>query len=58
MRPSRWSGRLSEELLSGSKDGLLIGTDFDLRDGFDGYGYALFCVEVLLRGYVKAHEFE
>ena len=47
-----------EELLGRGEDGLFVGADFDLCDGFDGYGYALFGVEVLLRGYVEAHELE
>ena len=51
-------GGLGEELLGGGEDGLFVGADFDLRDGFDGDGYALLGVEVLLRGYVEAHELE
>ena len=51
-------GRLGEELLGGGEDGLFVGADFDLRDGFDGDRDALLGVEVLLRGDVEAHELE
>ena len=51
-------GGFGEELLGRGEDGFFVGADFDLRDGFDGDGYALLGVEVLLRGDVEAHEFE
>src|SRR6202020_119198 len=51
-------GGLGEELLGGGEDRLLVGADFDLCDGFNGHGYALLGVEVLLRSYVEAHELE
>ena len=35
-----------------------VRADLDLCDGFDGDCDALFCVEVLARGNVEAHEFE
>ena len=49
-------GRLGEELLGRGEDGLFIGADFDLGYGFDGDGYTLLGIEILLRGYVEAHE--
>ena len=51
-------GRLGEKLLGRGEDGFLVGADFDLRDGFDGDGYALLGVEVLLGGDVEAHQLE
>ena len=51
-------GRFGEELFGCGEDGLLVGADFDLGDGFDSYGDALLGVEILLRGDVEAHEFE
>ncbi len=51
-------GGLGEELLGGGEDRLLVGADFDLRDGFDRDGDALAGVEVLLRCDVEAHEFK
>jgi hypothetical protein len=51
-------GRFGKKLLGCGEDGLFVGTDFDLGYGFDGYGYALLGVEVLLRCDVEAHELE
>ena len=51
-------GRFGEELFGRSEDGLLVGADLDLRDGFNGYSDALLGVEILLRGDIEAHEFE
>ena len=51
-------GQFREELFGCGKDGLLVRADFDLGDGFDGYGDTLFGIEILLRGDVEAHEFE
>ena len=47
-----------EELLGRGKNRLFVGLYLDLRHGFDGDGYALFGVQILLRSHVERHEFE
>ena len=51
-------GRFSEELLGRGEDGLLIGADLNLGNGFDSNRDALLGVEVLLWGDVEAHQFQ
>ena len=49
---------LGQKLLGGGLDRSVVGADLDLRHGLHRNGDALLGVEVLLRGYVKAHQFQ